>query len=431
MQISASRVLTALGLALAATGVFGQPVTIQQAYINTISQNPELRGEQTYVRAEEAKVDEAWAGVKPQVDFTAGYGKTRYKRDIGFAGIEDGSDSPTRFDVGASQVLYSRRAFKGIEQAERSVDKTQAQFESTRSQIGIDALKAFLDVRRLQRLTAVVEKELESHQRQVSQLREMLDRGFATRAEWLEARSRVDEVKADVVRLRNEQRVAMQTLRRMTGLPVTEVVPVDETLWKKTPGFLRQDWQRKALVHAPSLQVIEAEKRLAGVTRELEAAGHYPEVSLRARYTDNDSFATSLLEEQRIEVQLVIPIYKGGATSARTRAARYREQGAEWLLVNERQRIEVEVERLTSELDGSFQNITALKQAFSSALESENAAREGFEAGVRNLTGLLDVRKRRSTIEQDLVTAVYKNLSLRLELLALAGELNRGQLASW
>ncbi|MDY6929981.1 MAG: TolC family protein, partial [Pseudomonadota bacterium] len=119
------------------------------------------------------------------------------------------------------------------------------------------------------------------------------------------------------------------------------------------------------------------------------------------------------------------------ATSARTRAARYREQGAEWLLVNERQRIEVEVERLTSELDGSFQNITALKQAFSSALESENAAREGFEAGVRNLTGLLDVRKRRSTIEQDLVTAVYKNLSLRLELLALAGELNRGQLASW
>jgi len=26
---------------------------------------------------------------------------------------------------------------------------------------------------------------------------------------------------------------------------------------------------------------------------------------------------------------------------------------------------------------------------------------------------------------------VYENLSLRLELLALAGELNRGQLASW
>lgn len=431
MRHSVLRVLAGLGLVLAATGAFGQPVTIQQAYTSTITQNPELRGEQTYVQAEEARVDEAWAGVKPQVDFTAGYGKTWYKRDIGFSGIEDGSDNPTRFDVGASQVLYSRRAFKGIEQAELSVDKTQAQFEATRSQIGIEALLAFLDVRRLQRLTTVVEKELESHQRQVSQLREMLDRGFATRAEWLEARSRVDEVKADAVRLHNEQRVAMQTLRRLTGIPVTQVAPVDETLWKKTPSFLRQNWQQKALAHAPSLQVIEAEKRLAGVTREVEAAGHYPEVSLRARYTDNDSFATSLLEEKRIEVQLVIPLYKGGATSARTRAARHREEGAEWLLVNERQRIEVEVERLTSELNGSFQNITALEQALSSALESENAAREGFEAGVRNLTGLLDVRKRRSTIEQELVSAVYENLSLRLELLALAGELNRGQLASW
>jgi outer membrane protein TolC len=145
---------------------------------------------------------------------------------------------------------------------------------------------------------------------------------------------------------------------------------------------------------------------------------------LRARYTDNDSFATSLLEERRIELQLVVPIYKGGATSARTRAARYREEGAEWLLANELERIQIEVERLKSELSGSYSNIQALKRAVASARESENAAEEGFNAGLRNLTGLLDVRKRRSTIEQDMVTAVYENLSTRLELLALAGELN-------
>ena len=431
MQDSVLRVLIGLGLLLAAIGALGEPVSIHQAYLSTISQNPELRGEQTYVQAEEAKVDEAWAGVKPQVDFTAGFGKTWYERDLGFQGIEDGQDNPTRLDVGVSQILYSRQAFKSIDRAERSVDKTEAQLESTRSQIGIEAMLTFLDVRRVERLKDVVEEEVESHKEQARQLRQMLDRGFATRAEYLEARSRVDEARADVVRLGNEQRVAMQTLRRLTGLPITQVVPVNEALWKKTRGFLRQDWEQKALAHAPSIRVIKAESRLAKASREVEAAGHYPELSLRARYTDNDSFATSLLEERRIELQLSIPIYKGGATSARTRAARYREEGAEWLLINERQRIQVEVERLTSELGGSYSSIKALEQALASARESENAASEGFEAGVRNLTGLLDVRKRRSDIEQELVSLVYENLTLRLELLALAGELNEDQLARW
>jgi TolC family type I secretion outer membrane protein len=425
------RTILLFGATLLAASALAQPLTLTEAYETTLSRNLELRGERTYVQAEKAGVDEAWAGVKPQVDFTAGYGRTRYKRDLGLGGLEDGSDSPRRLDVGVSQVLYSRKAFKGIEQAERSVDKTQAQFEATRSQIGINALLSFLDVRRLERLKAIVEQELESHQRQADQLREMLDRGFATRAQWLEARSRVDEVRADVVRLDNEQRIALQTLRQVTGLPVETVVPVNEQLWQRTRAFLKNDWQQQARAQAPSLKIARAESRLARVSRQVANAGHYPELSLRARYTDNDSFATSLLEERRIELQLVVPIYKGGATSARTRAARYREEGAEWLLANELERIQIEVERLKSELSGSYSNIQALKRAVASARESENAAEEGFNAGLRNLTGLLDVRKRRSTIEQDMVTAVYENLSTRLELLALAGELNSQQLAKW
>ncbi len=425
------RTVLFFGFSLLAASALGQSLTLTEAYETTLSSNLELRGEQTYVQAEKARVDEAWAGVKPQVDFTAGYGRTWYERDLGLGGLENGADDPRRLDVGVSQVIYSRAAFKGIEQAERSVDKTQAQFEATRSQIGIEALLSFLDVRRLQRLKAIVEQELESHQRQLTQMKAMLDRGFTTRAQWLEARSRVDEVRADVVRLDNRQRVALQTLRQLTGLPVESVVPVNEQLWERTPAFLGKDWQQQALANAPSLKIAEAESRLARVTRQVQAAGHYPELSLRARYTDNDSFATSLLEEKRIELQLVVPIYKGGATSARTRAARYREEGAEWLLANERDRIGVEVERLKSELSGSYGNIKALEQAVASARESEAAAEEGFSAGVSNLVGLLDVRKRRSAIEQDMVTAVYENLGARLELLALAGELNSQQLAQW
>jgi len=91
----------------------------------------------------------------------------------------------------------------------------------------------------------------------------------------------------------------------------------------------------------------------------------------------------------------------------------------------------VEVQRLTAELSGGYNNIRALEQALESASASEEAANEGFLAGVRNLVGVLDVRKRRSAIEQELINAIYDNLSNRLQLLSLADELNSQRLQPW
>jgi outer membrane protein len=408
-----------------------EPLTIQQAWESTLKNNLRLRGEASYVSGEEAGVDEAWAAVKPQVDFTAGYGRTWYKRDIGRGLLEEDQDNPSRLDVGVSQVLYSRGAFKGIGQAERSVEREQARLDATRAQVGVESLLSYLEVNRLQKLVDVLDGELASHQQQANQVEQKLERGFATRAEALEAISRVDDVRAQLVKLKSRHWAALQKLQQLVGKPVSAVVEVNESLWRQTPQFLTTNWQVMVLAKAPSVKVAEAESRLASASYEVAVSGHYPELSLNARYTDNDSFATSLLEERKVELRLVIPIYKGGSTSARSRAARYRQEGAEWLLASEREQVAVEVQRLTAELSGGYNNIRALEQALESASASEEAANEGFLAGVRNLVGLLDVRKRRSAIEQELINAVFDNLSNRLQLLSLADELNKERLQPW
>jgi outer membrane protein len=426
-----SAILAVTLLSVAMSAQAEPALTIQEAWDSTLENNLQLRGEYSYVRGEDARVDEAWAAVKPQVDFTAGYGRTWYKREVGLSNLEEGQDNPTRLDVGVSQVIYSRSAFKGIDRAERSVDKEQARLNATREQVGAESLAMYLEVNRLQRLVVVVDDELAGHEQRANQAEEMLDRGFTTKAEALEARSRVDEVRAQLVKLENQHRTALQKLQQLVGRPVTRVTDVNEDLWRQTPVFLKADWQTLALGNAPRIQVAEAESRLAAAAYKVAAAGHYPELSLNARYTDNDSFATSLLEERKVELRLSVPIYKGGSTSARSRAARYREEGAEWLLASEREATTVEVQRLIAELNGSYNNIGALEQALRSARASEEAANEGFVAGVRNLVGLLDVRKRRSGIEQELIGAVYDNLSLRLQLLSLSGELSQGRLQAW
>lgn len=422
------QLLVAPFLILAGPCAVAEPLSILDAYDSALVNNPELSSEEYYARAESAGVDEAWAAVKPQLDFSVGYGVTNYTQEYSFRSSEKGKDEHQRVDLTLSQILYSQQAFEGISRAARSEEKALTALQSKVSNVSLQLIAAYLDVVKYQRIIDVVRNELDSHQRRLTQVNEMLARGFSTRAQMLEAQARVDEISARLVRSENDHRVALQQLSQLTGAPVESVQPVAERLWQATPDLLARPWAEMAVDSAPDVQVAEAELELAESNRRYETAGHYPELFIKGRYTDNDTFATSLVEEARIEVQLSVPIYKGGSTSARSRAAGYRVQGAEYALQNERKAIVTDVDRTMSELNASYSNVRALTVALNSNKASEQAADEGFRAGVRNLTELLDIRKRRSAIEQQLIEAIYLNLSRQYKLRYLAGQLDREDL---
>lgn len=434
MQFSRPRAtffrVSMLAMALGASAVTSAaPMSLVEAYQSALARNLQLRSEQAYTDAERESVTEAWSTVKPQVDLVGGYGITRYKRESAFGPTIEDSDRNRRIDLSISQVIYSRQAFKGISRARAAEGRALADLESTRGDISLRVVEAYLDVVKLQRQIDVVNSERESHQRRLDQITGLLERGFATKAEKLEAQARIDEISARLIQFQNDHRVALQMLSQVTGQPVEAAVAVNESVWQATPALLEAPWVKLALANAPNIGIAQSELALAEVTEEYETAGHYPELSLRARYTDNDTFATDLTEEARVELQLSIPIYKGGRTSARARGAAYRVTGAELKLEGERENVLTQVNRLQAVLQGSYSNIKALKTALSSNRASEEAAEEGFSAGIRNLNDLLDIRTRRSRIEQDLIEAIYANLLRQAELQYLGGELTAEDLA--
>jgi outer membrane protein len=410
----------------------GPPVTMVEAYESTMARNFGLRSQESVYQAEQAATREAFAAVLPQIEGSASYGTSWFTRDFGPGQRLSDRDESTRYDVSLSQVLYSKRTFENISRARAGEARAELELEGREEEIGFAAVEAYLVVLRLSREVKVIENEQASHQRRLDQLQSKLERGLATRADTLEAQARIDEVGATLAGLRYEFSAARQNLSAITGLDLARrsLAFVQESLWENTPLLLDKPWFEIASEQSSELEVARAEVKVAEAARSAERAGHLPELTFRARHTNNDTFATNLREETRVEIQLSVPIYKGGATTARSRQAAHRLEATELDLRDRGENVAVQIARITTGLEGSYAKIVALEAAQSSGAASLEAAERGFERGVRSLNDVLDARNRASRIQRDLVREIYSNLTLQFELKQVAGVLSKSDVFS-
>lgn len=430
MTTSSSRlailVLAVAGSLWSAETLAQQSVTLAEVYRSALEKNFGLRAQQYTYSAEKEGVREAWAGVLPQLDATASYGTSEYTRDFDLQSSITDREEHTRYDVSLNQVIYSQKSFDAIGRASAREVLASRELEGRRLEIGYSAIEAFLQAQSLLAEMDIVEEELVSHQRRLSQLESMRERGFASRADTLDAQARIDEVMAELEGLKFDYRASLKQLEAVSGLTLSgkDLEPLSSGSWRSTPALLDGAWLDTALKNSPQVLIARADVTVADISRDAESAEHWPELYLSARYTNNDTFATNLREETRVEVQLRLPLYKGGATSSRTRQAADRLEAARFELKDTRNKIQVEVARITEDLQGSYSRINALKTAEHSANAALDAAEQGFIGGVRSLSELLDSRNRVSDIQRDITREIFSNLVLQFELKRVAGTLS-------
>ena len=424
LSLAATLLVATLGTSAAAQPL--PPLTVQQAYQSALEQNYGLQSQEFLYRAEQQGVREAWGALWPQVEASAGYGASEYTRDFDLQSSVSDTDTHTRYDVSVSQVLYSKRTFENIDRAKAMESLAGDELDEFRQNIGFLAVEAYLQAAQLYAEALVVEKEVASHDKRLQQLESMRERGFASRADSLEAQATVDEIRAELSALRSQHRAALKHLQAVTGLELEgrELLSAPVEAWQATPALIERDWTTLALASSGAIQRARGELGVAEATHDMEKGAYWPELYLSARHSNNDTFATNLREETRLEVQLRLPLFTGGSTTARVRQARERIHSGRYQVMDTENAVRVEVARLTEELSGSYSRIQALRVALESGEAALQAAERGFIGGVRSLSDLLDSRTRVSRVERNLTTETHNNLILQFQLRQVAGTLS-------
>lgn len=384
--------------------------------------------------ANRAQAAQARAGLLPEVGLGAGANWTR--RDTSVP-LLDGSGTNQNVTLSASQPLYRPANRLANEQAQLSLDVTQAQLVQAEQDLIVRTAQAYFDVLAAQDTLAFVRAQKTAVAEQLAAAKRNFEVGTATVTDSREAQASYDLVIAQEIAAENDLRVKQLALDQLVGrsgvtprplatpVDLPRLVPTDAQAWVARSG----DAHPAILSARRTLEIAELETQRA-------EAGHKPTLDLVGQYqvARGPSNVQGIPGNVRsnnssVGLQFNLPLFAGYAVQNRVKQT---------LALEEKARADLEAARRTVDLNtrsaflgvvsgaGQVKALEAAEASTQSALEANQL---GYQVGVRINIDVLNAQSQLFQTKRDLAQARYNVLLSRLRLEQASGDLTVDDLA--
>lgn len=407
-------------IALAAPPALAECLSFEEAMQLSANLDPGVEAARAEQREAAADLKDARSLNRPQV---AGFGRT----GLGDVGA-DNSVVQNQFGLRASQRIYDFGDARLARQAAQSRELAGA--ESVRQEQLLAAQEtalAYLDHLEADAQLAATHARRAYFEDLLHAVETLLERGGATRAEQADIAARLAEAEAATLELRFLKDEAATRIHIATGLdlPVCEAPSADAVL---EPGIAMlatmEDAVTEALFSSPHVKELERRADSFDATRQREQRARLPiiEVVGIASYASTGSSGAYDVQE-RIGIDVSIPLYSGSALTARSERAEARGAlaSADAAIARRqlRQDVSITFQRMLS-LEGQLLSRRTVERYKQSEVE---AAMLEFDRGVRTLRDLIEVRLDYEDATLQRIGTEFELRRRKVELLALTARL--------
>ena len=334
--------------------------------------------------------------------------------------------------VEVRQPVVNLQAWAGYRQGQAQSQLAEAEFDDRHQELMLRLYEGYADALLARDQVAIAEARQTAYEERMRANERMFKAGEGTRTDMIETRSRYDVAVAEVIAARGDLGNAMRALGAMIGPGrVRSVSELDQLV----PGFRPlamqpsdvDSWVRLGLGGNAQVVARRLGVKAADANIDRQRAGHYPTVDVVASYSLDEADSVSTINQRNrrgtIGVQLRVPLYAGGGTSARTTQAVAQYEKAQADLDAAVNGVEVELRRQFDLIESNATKIRALEQAVESATLLVEATRRSVEGGVRVNLDVLNAEEQLYTSRRDLAQARYDYLDAYMRLRYYAGVL--------
>lgn len=372
---------------------------LQTVVRKTLDTNPELQAFFFNRRAIDQELEAAKGLGLPGVDVRAGAGHRTTDQSLAARGLgltgSDGYRSRNRFEAGVS---VTQRLFDGFER-EHQVSRQANRVESARhrvldaaNSVALQAVQAYLEVLRAQRVVAVANGNLEAHQSILRKVRDRAENGRSPQAEIAQANARLEAARAAQAEAQGRLRDAHSLFIAVVGeRPGRLTAPgaidrrlpagVDQAVaaaQKGSPAIIARMFDAYAAADAIGIARSEFFPKL---TAEAGVDHTYDADPSNGRRTD--AYGMVVLRQN---------LYRGGIDTARTREAMSRTDEAMALRGQTARSVEREVRLSWSAIQTARARAAAIGRQLDQNRQVIVAYNEQFALGQRSLLDILDVQ---------------------------------------
>lgn len=398
-----------------------------------------IQAEANYIETRES-LPQARSNLLPSLE--ASLGRSEIDSEIG--GLPAGANAysvgltgeyaTNNVAVNLRQPIYNHGSWAGYDAAKAQVNSAEASYQTAKQSLLLRLTSRYFDALTAEDTLRFAKAEQEAIARQLEDVEKRFEVGSIPETDVKESRAAYDLAQAEVISAENALRNAREALFTMVGQSV-ELSPLQGELEYAPPQPDDVNaWQEAALQGNAALLAAQANYSALSEEASARQAQHYPSLDLLASYNQNDfvdgNYDGLEQEETRITLQLTVPIYSGGATSSAVRSVIARRDASQSLLSYQRRQAQQDARNAYYDLKAASARARALSVALESRMASREAIKDGFDAGTRTSTDVLDAEREVRRTQRDNARARYDYLLATLRLKEAAGTLSSADIAA-
>lgn len=433
--------------------------SLLQVYEKAVLSDPTIRqAEANQLAAREGKPI-ARGSLLPQIGGTASWQKSRSHGNqlldsdgnpatppLTLENKSSRSDT-TNWGLQLQQSVFHWDQWIRLDQADKQAAQADVNYQAAQQELMVRVAQAYFNVLAAEDSLNSEQAAKEAFSRQLDQANKRFEVGLIAITDVQEAQAAYDQaVAAEILAKRTlaNNKEAMRAIideypgeleKPALDIPLVEPSPADEMQWVDTA--MRQN---------RSLIASQIGTEIAKDNVKLARAGHYPTVDFVASHSDSDAtgsrvtgllpgpgnppvpFARSPSDSDTIQdsfgLQLSVPIFSGGITSAKTKQAVYQHRAAREQLEQTARQTEQQTRDAYLAVLSNISSVKALKQAYESSKTALKATEAGYEVGTRTIVDVLNSRQSLYTAESNFLRSRYDYLISGLQLKQAAGTLS-------
>lgn len=402
-----------------------QGANLLSLYNEAVLTDPQLLSANAEVSIGEAREQQAFAGLLPQASVTGSISKNRYEdtSTVSYTG--------RRYNVSIRQPLFNGESWYSYKGAKHDTNKQRALFLDAKSTLAFDLTTRYLDALISENELTLVNSELASVEGQLKLLYSKQKRQLAVKTDVLDVEARVQTLKVDVIDAQNNVAITREGLTQLVNRPLGEEKLDDfldqipyETIKRSLNDWVQYAYENSKFYQALQQDVKSIEKRI----RE-RRSGHLPTLELQLNTQSSnigsENVQTNTTKSYTAGLNLSIPLFSGGRTTARVRESHAQLDVANQKLEQLRRELQKEVRESLLSTSSGWSRITAGRLAIIASTKSHEAMKKGFNYGTVTVVDVLDALRKKIESELAFKRAQYDFVRNYMKLQHLSGSLDK------
>lgn len=377
--------------------------TFEDALSAAYERNPRIKQERERLQATDEGVAQAAAGFRPTI--SAAY--QRGRQETNFNGGPDVTSNSEHKSLRVEQPLYrGGGTMSALNSARQRVKAGQYDLMATEQQVLLDAVTAYMNVIMASGVLNLSQQNERVLNEQVSAADERFKVGEVTRTDLAQSQSRLMGARASTLASEGQLVSAVASFERIMGYRPSGNMAIPTTL-PELPLSLEDALERGRSASPQLLSALHSAKSALYDVRSNEAV-LLPRASLVGSLSRDDGVGATganQFYQDRIGVEVTIPIYQAGSEWSRVRQAQAVARQRDQASIDIRQSVDEAVSQAWEQLETATASIAAWQAQIRASEMALDGVKQEHQFGVRTLLDVLNAEQELFAARTNLVRA--------------------------